>query len=138
MKEMNDWVIFDRTEYSDVKSKYSIDFSKWITARINDSFIEALYIGNNKFVNVKILRHVLAPYMKNGKPRSWFYGKNNEPLRWTGISNVFYLKGDNAEEAFLSLLLALSEGKIDSRFMKIVNDEKESFIGFAPMKLSLV
>lgn len=138
MKEMNDWVIFDRTEYNDVKNKYDVDFDKWIAARINDSFIEALYVGSNKFANVKVLRHVLAPYVKDGKPRGWFYGKNNEPLRWTGISNIFYLKGSNAKEAFLSLLLALSEGKIDYRFMKMIDNEKESFIGFAPTKLSLI
>lgn len=138
MKEINSWIIFDRTEYDDIKNKYSIDFNKWISARVNDSFIEALYTGNNKFANVKVLRHVLAPYVKDGKPRGWFYGKDNEPLRWTGIGNIFYLKGDNAKEAFSSLLLALSEGKIDDKFMKIVSNEKESFIGFAPTKLSLV
>lgn len=138
MKEINEWVLFDRSEYNEVKNKYNISFDKWISARINDNFIEALYIGKNKFANVKILRHVLAPYIKDGKPRGWFYGKNNEPLRWTGISNIFYLKGNNAKDAFIALLLALSENKIDARFMKKIDNEKESFIGFAPTKLDLV
>lgn len=131
MKKHNDWLLFERKEYFIVREKHSIDFDKLLTVNLNSKFFECLYTGNHKFSNVKILRHVLAPYMKDGKPRGWFRGANDEPLRWTGIGNVLYLKGSNAKEAFYALLDALADGKIDEKYLK----KQEDFIGFAPMKI---
>lgn len=132
MKKHNEWIIFKREEWQDAAKDF--DFDKLLSVRINNDFFECLYTGEGKFHSVKILRHVLVPYVVDGKPRGWFKGKNDEPLRWTGIGNILYMSGENAEEAFYALLDALAGGKIDSRFMKQI----DSFIGFAPTKLSLV
>lgn len=129
------WLQFKREHILQVMDKFELDFDKLISVRINDEFWEFLYCGNKQFSQIKILRHVLAPYVKDGKPRNWFKGKDEEPLRWTGISNIFYLKGDKAEFALSSLLSSLiDEDAHDSRFMVEVEENGERFIGFCPIK----
>lgn len=59
---------------------------------------EILHFTKNKtytWNNLKVLREVIAPYMKDGKPRGWFL--NHIPdsdgihkrVRWTGLGNVW-------------------------------------------------
>lgn len=133
---MRAWLIFERKDFDKVMASRKYDSNKIISANVNGKFIEAYYEGDNKFHQVKILRHVLAPYVKDGEPRGWFKGKNGEPLRWTGISNIFYLGGDDALEAFHALLDALAMGMVDSKYMVEVEENDEKFIGFCPKKLN--
>lgn len=39
--------------------------------------------------NLKVLREVICPYMKDGKPRGWFIDENGKRVRWTGLGNVW-------------------------------------------------
>jgi len=38
--------------------------------------------------NLKVLREVICPYMKDGKPRGWFL-LDGKRVRWTGLGNVW-------------------------------------------------
>lgn len=46
---------------------------------------------SKKFIwnNLKVLREVICPYMKDGKPRGWFIDENGKRVRWTGLGNVW-------------------------------------------------
>ena len=46
---------------------------------------------SDKFIwnNLKVLREVICPYTKNGKPRGWFVDENGKRVRWTGLGNVW-------------------------------------------------
>jgi len=46
---------------------------------------------SDKFVwnNIKVLREVICPYTKDGKPRGWFVDENGKRVRWTGLGNVW-------------------------------------------------
>jgi len=39
--------------------------------------------------NLKVLREVVCPYVKDGKPRGWFLDENGKRVRWTGLGNVW-------------------------------------------------
>lgn len=39
--------------------------------------------------NLKMLREVICPYVKDGKPRGWFLDENGKRVRWTGLGNVW-------------------------------------------------
>jgi len=39
--------------------------------------------------SLKMLRQVVTPYMKDGKPRGWFLNEKGERVRWTGLGNVW-------------------------------------------------
>lgn len=39
--------------------------------------------------DVKVLRDVICPYVKDGKPRGWFLNEKGERKRWTGLGNVW-------------------------------------------------
>lgn len=39
--------------------------------------------------NLKTLRQVIVPYVKNGQPRGWFLDENGKRVRWTGLGNVW-------------------------------------------------
>jgi len=43
------------------------------------------YIWNN----LKMLREVVVPYVKDGKPRGWFLNNEGKRVRWTGLGNVW-------------------------------------------------
>lgn len=49
------------------------------------------FTKTNKFTwnNVKMLREVVCPYIKDGKPRGWFLDENGKRVRWTGLGNVW-------------------------------------------------
>lgn len=38
---------------------------------------------------IKMLREVVCPYVKDGKPRGWFLDENGKRVRWTGLGNVW-------------------------------------------------
>lgn len=37
---------------------------------------------------LKMLREVVTPYMKDGRPRGWFLDEHGNRVRWTGLGNV--------------------------------------------------
>lgn len=116
---------------------FKYDFDHSASVRINDDFIEASLFYKErkpKFNNIKILRKVKCPYVKDGEPRGWFKGKNDEPLRWTGISNIFYLKGEHAQEAFDYLLEALDNGQLNDKYAVQFEEDGKLIIGFCPLK----
>jgi len=39
--------------------------------------------------SLKVLREVICPYVKDGKPRGWFVDENGKRVRWTGLGNVW-------------------------------------------------
>lgn len=39
--------------------------------------------------NIKVLREVIAPYVKDGRPRGWFINEQGLRVRWTGLGNVW-------------------------------------------------
>ncbi len=46
---------------------------------------------SNQYVwnNLKVLREVVCPYVKDGKPRGWFINEQGKRVRWTGLGNVW-------------------------------------------------
>jgi site-specific DNA-methyltransferase (adenine-specific) len=38
---------------------------------------------------LKMLREVIAPYMKDGRPRGWFLDEFGKRVRWTGLGNMW-------------------------------------------------
>lgn len=42
-----------------------------------------------KWNNLKMLREVVTPYVKDGKPRGWFLNEEGKRVRWTGLGNVW-------------------------------------------------
>lgn len=50
------------------------------------------YTKSKKYVwnDVQVLREVVTPYVKDGKPRGWFVGENGMRVRWTGLGNVWF------------------------------------------------
>lgn len=38
---------------------------------------------------LKMLREVVTPYIKDGKPRGWFLDEHGNRVRWTGLGNVW-------------------------------------------------
>lgn len=44
---------------------------------------------NYTWNNLKMLREVVTPYVKDGRPRGWFLDENGMRKRWTGLGNVF-------------------------------------------------
>lgn len=49
------------------------------------------FTKTKKFVwnDVQVLREVIAPYVKDGRPRGWFLNENGMRVRWTGLSDVW-------------------------------------------------
>lgn len=39
--------------------------------------------------NIKVLKDVVVPYMKDGTPRGWFINEKGERKRWSGLGNVW-------------------------------------------------
>lgn len=44
------------------------------------------YVWNN----VQVLREVVTPYVKDGRPRGWFVSESGMRVRWTGLGNVWF------------------------------------------------
>jgi DNA modification methylase len=45
--------------------------------------------NNFTWHNLKMLRDVVAPYVKDGVPRGWFINEEGRRVRWTGLGNVW-------------------------------------------------
>ena len=136
----NYWLKFNRTDIVELSRKIKIQYEKIISVRLGDNFFEYLWMGDSSFYQVKVLRQVFIPYRKEGKNRCWFPGKDGTPLRWTGISNIFYMnneEGDN-EEALEALLDALSSGIINPKYCRDISENNEKIIGFCPILRSLL
>jgi len=39
--------------------------------------------------SLKVLREVVTPYMKDGRPRGWFLNELGQRVRWTGLGNIW-------------------------------------------------
>ena len=55
---------------------------------------EDIYYGYKKggtpiWNNLKTLREVITPYVKDGRPRGWFVDETGKRVRWTGLGNVW-------------------------------------------------
>lgn len=136
-KDWTGWLQFKRTDFRDIVKTFDKSFiDNWVSVKVGDNFYEFTYIYKKpiKFNTVKILRHVLAPYVQNGQPRGWFKGKDEEPLRYTGISNIFYMKGEHDLESLYALLDALETGNIDNHYLRGYSN----YIGYGPEKLKNV
>lgn len=71
---------------------YARQKSRSSSNKLKSQAEEILHITKtNKWVfnKVEYLREVVAPYMKDGKPRGWFLDQNTgQRVRWSGIGNV--------------------------------------------------
>jgi DNA modification methylase len=49
------------------------------------------FTKTNNFVwnEFKLLREVIAPYVKDGRPRGWFTNDQGKHVRWTGLGNIW-------------------------------------------------
>lgn len=43
---------------------------------------------NYTWNNLQVLRDVICPYVKDGRPRGWFLDEEGHRVRWTGMGNV--------------------------------------------------
>jgi len=44
---------------------------------------------NYTWNNIKVLREVICPYVKDGRPRGWWINEKGMRVRWTGTGNVW-------------------------------------------------
>ena len=113
------------------KNKFSIDPDYVTSIEVNEEHIECAYIykSNKKYNQVFILKNVIAPYRENGKPRGWFFGLENKPQRFTGISNSLYFNSKDEDiktKMYLLMLLQYNDNNIltesnDKYLLKAIN-----------------
>lgn len=50
------------------------------------------YTKSKKYIwnDVQVLREVVTPYVKDGRPRGWFINSDGKRVRWTGLGNVWF------------------------------------------------
>lgn len=77
---LENWVIWARQ-----KGRGS---SKHLKSQREDIF-HVTKSKNYTWNNLKLLREVAVPYMKEGKPRGWFLNEEGKRVRWTGLGNVW-------------------------------------------------
>jgi len=77
---LENWVVWARQ-----KGRGS---SKHLKSQREDIF-HVTKSDNFTWNNLKVLREVICPYMKDGKPRGWFMDENGKRVRWTGLGNVW-------------------------------------------------
>lgn len=63
--------------------------SKHLKSQREDIFYATKPEGKITWNNLKMLREVVTPYIKNGRPRGWFLDENGKRVRWTGLGNVW-------------------------------------------------
>jgi site-specific DNA-methyltransferase (adenine-specific) len=63
--------------------------SKHLKSQREDIFYATKAGGNVTYNPLKMLREVVTPYVKDGKPRGWFLDENGKRVRWTGLGNVW-------------------------------------------------
>ena len=63
------------------------------TKRLKSVREDCIFLSKSKdyvWNEVKLLREVITPYMKDGRPRGWFIDQvSGLRVRWTGLSNVW-------------------------------------------------
>lgn len=62
--------------------------SKHLKSQREDVFYATKPGGTPVWNNLQMLREVIAPYVKDGKPRGWFLDEFGNRVRWTGLGNV--------------------------------------------------
>jgi len=77
---LENWVIWARQ-----KGRGS---SKHLKSQREDIFHTTKTV-NFVWNNLKMLREVVTPYVKDGKPRGWFINEEGKRVRWTGLGNVW-------------------------------------------------
>jgi len=91
-------------EYSKIMSEFfDVDYRNWVvwarqkgrgSSKHLKSQREDLFYGvkpgaERTWNNLKMLREVVTPYVKDGRPRGWFLDENGKRVRWTGLGNVW-------------------------------------------------
>jgi site-specific DNA-methyltransferase (adenine-specific) len=79
--DLKNWIVWARQ-----KGRGS---SKHLKSQREDIFYGIKSGGKKTWNSMKMLREVIAPYVKNGRPRGWFLDANGNRVRWTGLGNVF-------------------------------------------------
>lgn len=63
--------------------------SKHLKSQREDIFYGYKTDGEKTWNNIKVLREVVTPYVKDGRPRGWFLNDEGERVRWTGLGNIW-------------------------------------------------
>ena len=63
--------------------------SKHLKSQREDIYFGTKPGGTPTWHPLKMLREVVTPYMKDGRPRGWFLDENGKRVRWTGLGNVW-------------------------------------------------
>lgn len=63
--------------------------SKHLKSQREDLFYAIKPGGQHTWNNLKMLREVVTPYVKDGRPRGWFLDEHGNRVRWTGLGNVW-------------------------------------------------
>jgi len=63
--------------------------SKHLKSQREDIFYATKPGGDITYNPLKMLREVVTPYMKDGRPRGWFLDETGKRVRWTGLGNVW-------------------------------------------------
>jgi adenine-specific DNA-methyltransferase len=63
--------------------------SKHLKSQREDIFYATKPGGEKTWHPLKMLREVVTPYVKDGKPRGWFLDEFGNRVRWTGLGNVW-------------------------------------------------
>lgn len=63
--------------------------SKHLKSQREDIFYAVKPDGKKTWNPLKMLREVVTPYIKDGKPRGWFLDEYGNRKRWTGLGNVW-------------------------------------------------
>lgn len=78
---MENWVCWGRQ-----KGRGS---SKHLKSQREELFHFTKHPTDFKWNNLKMLREVIAPYVKDGRPRGWFLDEFGKRVRWTGLGNMW-------------------------------------------------
>lgn len=91
-------------EFAKIMEKYfDVDYRNWVVwarqkgrgaskhlkSQREDLFYATKLGGEKTWNNLKMLREVVTPYVKDGKPRGWFLDENGKRVRFTGLGNVW-------------------------------------------------
>ena len=121
-------VFFKREQLYDFVSKsknFTIDPNYIFSIEINGEHFECAYIYKTKknYNPICLLKNVIAPYQQNGVPRGWFHGLNNQPQRFTGISNSLYFNSTNRNLKIIMFLIILMQFNYDDNILTKSNDK---------------
>lgn len=63
--------------------------SKHLKSQREDVYYAVKPGGNLIWHPLKMLREVVTPYVKDGRPRGWFLDEFGKRVRWTGLGNIW-------------------------------------------------